>query len=51
MNGLSCILIYFRIESHVILEGDAKNVICEMTEKHNIDVIVMGSRGLGRVKK
>lgn len=32
-----------------ILEGDPASAIIEMAKNHNSDVIVMGSRGLGRL--
>eukprot|EP01118_Nematostelium_gracile_P005298 TRINITY_DN1663_c0_g1_i2.p1 TRINITY_DN1663_c0_g1~~TRINITY_DN1663_c0_g1_i2.p1 ORF type:complete len:151 (-),score=44.64 TRINITY_DN1663_c0_g1_i2:28-480(-) len=40
-----------KIETLVVKEGDPKAIICETSEKKNIDVIVMGSRGLSPIKK
>ncbi|XP_047332101.1 universal stress protein A-like protein [Impatiens glandulifera] len=35
----------------LVLEGDAKDMICEATEKMEVDLLVMGSRGLGMIKR
>ncbi|XP_075101253.1 uncharacterized protein LOC107760414 isoform X2 [Nicotiana tabacum] len=35
----------------LILEGDPKNILCEATEKMNIDLLAVGSRGLGQIKR
>ncbi|XP_070047549.1 uncharacterized protein LOC142173874 isoform X2 [Nicotiana tabacum] len=35
----------------LILEGDPKNMLCEATEKMNIDLLAVGSRGLGQIKR
>lgn len=34
-----------------ILEGDAAKSLCQYAEGHDIDLIVIGSRGLGGIKK
>ncbi len=39
------------VEAHTaILEGDAAESIVKYADKHGFDMIVMGSRGLGRIK-
>ncbi|GFQ02486.1 universal stress protein a-like protein [Phtheirospermum japonicum] len=35
----------------VILEGDAKDRICRAVDEMNIDLLVVGSRGLGQIKR
>ncbi|XP_065868536.1 universal stress protein A-like protein [Euphorbia lathyris] len=35
----------------VILEGDAKDMICQATEQRPIDLLVVGSRDLGTIKR
>ncbi|KAG1333909.1 Universal stress protein A [Cocos nucifera] len=35
----------------VIIDGDPKDVICGATEEMNIDLLIMGSRGLGKIKR
>ncbi|KAJ4832038.1 hypothetical protein Tsubulata_017765 [Turnera subulata] len=35
----------------LILEGDPKEMICQATEQVHVDVLVVGSRGLGMVKR
>ncbi|XP_065852562.1 universal stress protein A-like protein isoform X2 [Euphorbia lathyris] len=35
----------------VVIEGDAKDIICEFTEKAHFDLLVVGSRGLGKIKR
>lgn len=35
-----------RVES-----GDARDVICQMAEKLNVDLVVMGSHGYGLIKR
>nr|GMD47719.1 universal stress protein YxiE-like isoform X1 [Ipomoea batatas] len=35
----------------LIVEGDPKNVICQMTEEMAVDIVVVGSRGLGQIKR
>ncbi|XP_059278157.1 universal stress protein A-like protein [Lycium ferocissimum] len=35
----------------LILEGDPKNMLCEATEKMNIDLLAVASRGLGQIKR
>ncbi|KAI3443365.1 hypothetical protein Pfo_000030 [Paulownia fortunei] len=35
----------------IILEGDPKEMICDVAEQMHVDLIVMGSRGLGKIKR
>lgn len=36
----------------LILDGDARDVICQAVEQmHIVDLLVVGSRGLGKVKR
>lgn len=35
----------------LILTGDPKDVICQATEQMHVDLLVVGSRGLGMVKR
>ncbi|OMO68721.1 Universal stress protein A [Corchorus olitorius] len=35
----------------LILEGDPKDKICEISEEMNVDLLVVGSRGLGKIKR
>ncbi|KAH7864247.1 hypothetical protein Vadar_027437 [Vaccinium darrowii] len=34
-----------------VVEGDARNVLCEAVEKHNASVLVVGSHGYGAIKR
>lgn len=34
-----------------ILEGDARNVICDAVERHHASLLVMGSHGYGTFKR
>ncbi|KAH7862495.1 hypothetical protein Vadar_005676 [Vaccinium darrowii] len=34
-----------------IVEGDARNVLCEAVEKHHASVLVVGSHGYGAIKR
>ena len=35
----------------LILEGDPKDRICEAAEELHVDLVVVGSRGLGKIKR
>ncbi|CAN1306988.1 Universal stress protein A-like protein [Linum perenne] len=35
----------------LILEGDAKDKLCQATEQTHVDLLVVGSRGLGKIKR
>ncbi|XP_044508119.1 universal stress protein A-like protein [Mangifera indica] len=35
----------------LILEGDPKDMICQAAEQMHIDLLVLGSRGLGKIKR
>uniref|UniRef100_A0A1J3ECH6 Universal stress protein A-like protein n=1 Tax=Noccaea caerulescens TaxID=107243 RepID=A0A1J3ECH6_NOCCA len=35
----------------MVLEGDAKEMICQAVEQMNVDLLVVGSRGLGKIKR
>ncbi|KAG7580940.1 UspA [Arabidopsis suecica] len=35
----------------LVLEGDAKEMICEAVEQMHVDLLVVGSRGLGKIKR
>lgn len=35
----------------IILEGDPKDRICRAVEEMNINLLVVGSRGLGQIKR
>lgn len=34
-----------------MIEGDPKEMICEVAEQMQVDLIVLGSRGLGKIKR
>ncbi|GAB2220248.1 hypothetical protein Droror1_Dr00007891 [Drosera rotundifolia] len=34
-----------------VIEGDARNVLCEAVEKHHASVLVLGSHGYGAIKR
>ncbi|KAI3425494.1 Usp domain-containing protein [Psidium guajava] len=34
-----------------VMEGDARNVLCDAVEKHHASVLVVGSRGHGAIKR
>ncbi|KAF3442799.1 hypothetical protein FNV43_RR16716 [Rhamnella rubrinervis] len=35
----------------LILDGDPKDVICQASEQMHVDLLVLGSRGLGKIKR
>ncbi|XP_058105761.1 universal stress protein A-like protein isoform X2 [Magnolia sinica] len=35
----------------LILDGDPKDMICQAAEQHHVDLVVVGSRGLGKIKR
>ena len=35
----------------LILEGNPKDMICEICEEMNVDLLIVGSRGLGKIKR
>ncbi|GFQ02485.1 universal stress protein a-like protein [Phtheirospermum japonicum] len=35
----------------IVLEGDPKEMICDAAEQMHVDLIVIGSRGLGKIKR
>jgi len=35
----------------VILNGDPREMICQAIEKMQVDLLIMGSRGLGKLKR
>ncbi|KAL1204724.1 Universal stress protein A-like protein [Cardamine amara subsp. amara] len=35
----------------LVLEGDAKDMICEAVEEMHVDFLVLGSRGLGKIRR
>ncbi|CAN6991904.1 unnamed protein product [Brassica rapa subsp. trilocularis] len=35
----------------LILEGEAKDMICQAVEQMHVDLLVVGSRGLGKIKR
>lgn len=35
----------------MILEGDPKEMICQAVEQTHVDLLVVGSRGLGMIKR
>lgn len=35
----------------MILEGDPKEMICQAVEQNHVDLLVVGSRGLGMIKR
>ena len=34
-----------------VVEGDARNVMCEAVEKHHASILVVGSHGYGAIKR
>lgn len=37
--------------SYEVLEGDARNILCEAVERHHADMLVVGSHGYGAWKR
>ncbi|XP_010486865.1 PREDICTED: uncharacterized protein LOC104764950 isoform X3 [Camelina sativa] len=35
----------------LVLEGEAKEMICEAVEQMHVDLLIVGSRGLGKIKR
>lgn len=35
----------------LILDGDPKDMICQASEQMHVDLLVVGSRGLGKIKR
>ncbi|KFK38558.1 hypothetical protein AALP_AA3G129200 [Arabis alpina] len=35
----------------LVVEGDTKDMICEVAEQMHVDLLVVGSRGLGKIKR
>ncbi|KAK8554099.1 hypothetical protein V6N13_073015 [Hibiscus sabdariffa] len=35
----------------LIVEGDPKDMLCEISEQMKVDLLIVGSRGLGRIKR
>ncbi|KAF8085252.1 hypothetical protein N665_0674s0017 [Sinapis alba] len=35
----------------LVLEGDAKDMICQAVEQMHVDLLVVGSRGLGKIRR
>ncbi|CAM8878285.1 unnamed protein product [Rhodiola kirilowii] len=40
-----------KVKTEIIVSGDAKEAICEAVEKLNADLLVMGSRAFGPIKR
>lgn len=34
-----------------VVEGDARNVLCEAVDKHHAEVLAIGSHGYGAIKR
>lgn len=34
-----------------VIEGDARNVLCEAVDRHHASVLVVGSHGYGAIKR
>lgn len=34
-----------------VMQGDAKNILCEVVEKHQASMLVVGSHGYGAIKR
>jgi hypothetical protein len=34
-----------------VVEGDARNVLCDAVEKHHASILVLGSHGYGAIKR
>lgn len=35
----------------LVLDGDSKDMICQAAEQMQVDLLVVGSRGLGKIKR
>lgn len=48
-----CIVcIYLQVSVETLTEiGDPKSAICDVIQKYNINLLVMGERGLGKIKR
>jgi nucleotide-binding universal stress UspA family protein len=43
---------YVQIKAEtLILDGDPKDMICQAAEQMHADLLVVGSRGLGKIKR
>ncbi|KAL0719719.1 hypothetical protein Bca4012_069043 [Brassica carinata] len=45
-----CLAKQIRTET-LVLEGDAKDMICQAVEQMHVDLLVVGSRGLGKIRR
>lgn len=45
--------IFYQVNDVVVdvLEGDARNVLCDAVEKHHATILVVGSHGYGALKR
>ncbi|ESR36981.1 hypothetical protein CICLE_v100301792mg, partial [Citrus x clementina] len=34
-----------------VVEGDARNILCDAVEKHHASILVVGSHGYGAIKR
>jgi len=34
-----------------VFEGDARNILCEVVDKHHASILVVGSHGYGAIKR
>jgi len=53
--GLSSELVFslYQVKDVVVevVDGDARNVLCEAVEKHHASILVVGSHGYGAIKR